>query len=68
MYLIPPSFKLVGKKVGVVQLAYLKADAVHDKPFRLSFLQKEFDRQASFTFTRSCCERSRRHSFSFADL
>lgn len=65
MYLIPPSFKLVGK-IGMVQLAYLKADAVHDKPFRLSFLQKEFDRQASFTFTGSRCER--RCSFSFAEL
>lgn len=34
---------------------YLQADAVHDKPFRLSFLQKEFDRQASFTYVRSQC-------------
>jgi len=45
MRLIPPSFKLVRKKYEMVQLDYLKADAVHGKPLRLSFLQKEFDRQ-----------------------
>lgn len=47
----------------------LKADTIHDKPFILSFLQKEFDRQAGFTYMYAgISKRSTRYSFKFVDM